>query len=104
MVDIKRQRLSRQRAFCNEWTAFLRNCKANNVKMNQTIGAEKLGIKRSTFSDAINNGPTDAILLRFYLFTGIHPSRIEPSLSQIKPLGVENSEEQHLISLESLAA
>ena len=104
MVDIKRQRLARQRAFCNQWTAFLRDCKAKKIKMNQTIGAEMLGIKRSTFSDAINNGPTDAILLRFYLFTGIHPSKIEPSLSQIKPLATQHSDAQHLSTVDSLAA
>lgn len=62
MVDIKRQRLSRQRAFCNEWTAFLRHCKANNVKMNQTIGAEKLGIKRSTSAMPL----TTALPMQYY--------------------------------------
>lgn len=103
-MDIKRQRQLRQRAFCNEWTTFLRQCKANNIKMNQTIGAERLGIKRSTFSDAINNGPTDAILLRFFLFTGIHPSKIEPSLSQIQPMHTLSGEQQHLAPVESLAA
>ncbi|GEM_PF-7058858 len=103
-MDIKRQRQLRQRAFCNEWTAFLRQCKANNIKMNQTIGAERLGIKRSTFSDAINNGPTDAILLRFYLFTGIHPSSIEPSLSQIEPMYAQSNEHTCLSSVDSLAA
>ncbi len=103
-MDIKRQRQLRQRAFCNEWTAFLRQCKANNIKMNQTIGAEKLGIKRSTFSDAINNGPTDAILLRFFLFTGIHPSKIEPSLSQIEPMYAQANEHTRLSYVDSLAA
>lgn len=104
MVDIKRQRLSRQVPFCNEWTAFLRKCKANNIKMNQTICAERLGIKRSTFSDAINNGPTDAILLRFFLFTGVHPSKIEPSLSQIEPVQMQTNEQHHLSAVDSLAA
>lgn len=104
MPDIKRQRQLRKTAFCNEWTAFLRECRANNIKMNQTIGAERLGIKRSTFSDAINNGPTDAILLRFYLFTGVHPSKIEPSLSQIEQINMKASEQPHLSSVDSLAA
>lgn len=104
MADIKRQRQQRQIAFCNEWTAFLRECRAKNIKMNQTIGAERLGIKRSTFSDAIHNGPTDAILLRFYLFTGVHPSKIEPSLSQIEPMHAQSNDKPRLSSVDSLAA
>lgn len=104
MPDMKRQRHLRKTAFCNEWTAFLRECRANNIKMNQTIGAERLGIKRSTFSDAINNGPTDAILLRFYLFTGVHPSKIEPSLSQIEQVRMKPSEQPRLGSVDALAA
>ena len=104
MTAIKRQRQQRQAAFCNEWTAFLRQCRANNIKMNQTIGAERLGIKRSTFSDAIHNGPTDAILLRFFLFTGVHPSKIEPSLSQIEPMHIHSSGRHQHNAVDALAA
>jgi hypothetical protein len=75
----------RQQAFCDVWTAFVRQCRKYGQPMNQTIAAERMGIQRSTFSDAINRGPSDSVLLRFCLFSGVRPTDIEPSLAQIVP-------------------
>lgn len=57
--------------------------------MNQTIAAKRMGIKRATFSGALNYGPSDAVVLRFCQFTGVKPSEIDESLNAIIPIEVE---------------
>lgn len=86
---------SRQVAFAQEWFRFLRMCRDNKIKMNQSIAAACLGIKRSTFSHSINHGPSDAVLLRFCRFTGIKPEQIDTDLNVILPFNETFHEETH---------
>ena len=83
---------SRKIRFQQHWFGFLRECRRKNLKMNQTIAAEAMQLKRSTFSCALNNGPSDTVILRFSILAGIQPQHIDPTLSKIKqPLEVQNS-------------
>ena len=68
------------------WFVFLQRCKRNNIKMSQTIAAKRMGIKRSTFSHAINYGPSDTVLLRFCLLSGVRARDIDPALNHIEPV------------------
>lgn len=73
----------RQAPFAKAWFRYLRECKSKGIKMSQTVAARRMGMKRSTFSTAINRGPSDAVLFRFSLLTGIAPETIDPSLEGI---------------------
>ena len=85
MTDIKLS-TQRQEHFAKVWFSFLRLCRSQNVKMNQSIAAQGMKIKRSTFSHAVNYGPSDMIILRFSRFTGIPSEQIDKSLENVKPL------------------
>ncbi|MFT5724493.1 MAG: hypothetical protein ACI9JN_001612 [Bacteroidia bacterium] len=76
----------RQAPFAKAWFRFLRECRASGVKMNQSIAAKQMKIKRSTYSYSVNYGPSDTVLLRFSRFTGIPPELIDESLADIKPI------------------
>jgi hypothetical protein len=59
---------------------------SSGLKMNQSIAAKGMCIKRSTLSHNINTSISPYVLLRYAKYTGIPVETIDESLADIKPI------------------